>query len=372
MADTLNIGANIAARRKQKGLTQEELAVFLKVSVPAVSKWETGQSYPDITLLPVIAGFFDLSVDELIGYQPQADKAEIRAIYRQLQARFDTGDFNAALEELHQIERKYCSCWPLQMQLGALLVNQIQPTAHPEQTDALLHAGLKIFERIRQESPDLSLAHQAVFMQASCLLLQNQADAVIELLEGLNETQGARPELLLAQAYMLKGELNQARQLSQRHLLHMVSAMIQSCSALAAFYPEDPARSERLLQIALDVTDRFNLDATTPFSSVPLLLGLAQLYAAQGDKESALDYLEKYVRRAIMPETWEPKLQAHDIFDELQPWFDELALGAQAPRSHQVIASSLAEMVSANPAFTVLQGDPRFEAALAALQAAQL
>ena len=44
------IGAQIAALRRAKGLTQEQLAEMLGVSAPAVSKWETDSSYPDITL----------------------------------------------------------------------------------------------------------------------------------------------------------------------------------------------------------------------------------------------------------------------------------------------------------------------------------
>lgn len=67
----INVGINIAIKRKEKGITQEELANFIGVSKAAVSKWESNQSYPDITLLPIIATYFDVSVDELLGYHPQ-------------------------------------------------------------------------------------------------------------------------------------------------------------------------------------------------------------------------------------------------------------------------------------------------------------
>ena len=63
----IHIGTFIASKRKEKGLTQEELASYLGVSKPAVSKWESGQSYPDILMLPVLASFFNTSVDELLG-----------------------------------------------------------------------------------------------------------------------------------------------------------------------------------------------------------------------------------------------------------------------------------------------------------------
>lgn len=64
----INIGGIISSMRKEKALTQEQLSEVFGVSVAAVSKWETGTAYPDITLLPRIAEFFDISVDRLLGY----------------------------------------------------------------------------------------------------------------------------------------------------------------------------------------------------------------------------------------------------------------------------------------------------------------
>ena len=57
----------IRGKRLEKGLTQEQLAQAIQISPQSVSKWERGDGYPDITLLPRIANFFQISVDELIG-----------------------------------------------------------------------------------------------------------------------------------------------------------------------------------------------------------------------------------------------------------------------------------------------------------------
>lgn len=62
----MNIGKNIAALRKKKGITQEELANELGVSPQAVSKWENNSSCPDVSLLTNIADYFGITVDTLL------------------------------------------------------------------------------------------------------------------------------------------------------------------------------------------------------------------------------------------------------------------------------------------------------------------
>ena len=64
--DAKNIGATIAFLRKKRGMTQLELAQKLNVSSKAVSKWENGQGYPDITLFPLLSALFGVSLDFLM------------------------------------------------------------------------------------------------------------------------------------------------------------------------------------------------------------------------------------------------------------------------------------------------------------------
>lgn len=74
---TLYIGENIKQLRLQKELTQEKLAEFLGVTFQSVSRWERGESYPDITMLPVIARFFGVTVDSLLGANKARDEEKI-------------------------------------------------------------------------------------------------------------------------------------------------------------------------------------------------------------------------------------------------------------------------------------------------------
>lgn len=81
------IGENIKQLRKANNITQEQLAEALNITCAAVSKWERGDTYPDITLLQPLAYFFGVTLDELMGYQAskiQKDIDELIARYTEL------------------------------------------------------------------------------------------------------------------------------------------------------------------------------------------------------------------------------------------------------------------------------------------------
>lgn len=80
----INFSRNLLNLRKERKITQENLANYLGVTKAAVSKWELNQSYPDITLLPIIAGYFDISIDELLGYEPYMEDEEVKNFIKNL------------------------------------------------------------------------------------------------------------------------------------------------------------------------------------------------------------------------------------------------------------------------------------------------
>ncbi|MBO4893940.1 MAG: helix-turn-helix transcriptional regulator [Clostridia bacterium] len=63
----LLIGKKIKQMRRERDLTQEEVAAHLGISFQSISKWERGDGYPDITMLPALANYFKVSIDELLG-----------------------------------------------------------------------------------------------------------------------------------------------------------------------------------------------------------------------------------------------------------------------------------------------------------------
>ena len=80
--DQIKIGALLKTLRKEKGLTQEQLAEQLNVSGRTVSRWETGNNMPDISLLTEIAAFYDISIPELINGERKSEemKEEVKEV----------------------------------------------------------------------------------------------------------------------------------------------------------------------------------------------------------------------------------------------------------------------------------------------------
>ena len=68
----ISIGNTIKTLRKAKGVTQEEVARELGVSYQAVSKYENEVAQPDISLIPLLAQYFGVTIDELFGYKLDA------------------------------------------------------------------------------------------------------------------------------------------------------------------------------------------------------------------------------------------------------------------------------------------------------------
>ena len=75
----VNLGNKIRELRHRCNRTQEALAESLGVTAQAVSRWESGGCYPDMNLVPAIANYFGISIDELFGYENDRDR-KIRTI----------------------------------------------------------------------------------------------------------------------------------------------------------------------------------------------------------------------------------------------------------------------------------------------------
>lgn len=104
----MELGNNIKELRKQKGLRQEQLAEAMNVSPASVSKWETNQSYPELTLLAELADFFEVSMDTLIGHSLKADRME--ALIAEMMGEVDAQNEASAVSLCEKLLRNYPNC----------------------------------------------------------------------------------------------------------------------------------------------------------------------------------------------------------------------------------------------------------------------
>ncbi|MCL2170893.1 MAG: helix-turn-helix domain-containing protein [Defluviitaleaceae bacterium] len=96
----LFIAENLKALRKNRGWTQEEMAETIGVSPQSISKWERGDTHPDIALLPALANLFRVSIDAIIGMDKINETEARAAIFKAGQAHLRNGD-NAAAADIY-------------------------------------------------------------------------------------------------------------------------------------------------------------------------------------------------------------------------------------------------------------------------------
>lgn len=101
---TMTIGTKIRELRKRDSRTQEALAEALGITPQAISRWEAGGSYPDVELIPAIANFFHVSIDELFGYNDDREQ-KIQNIIEEADKVLKSTGFTLSIGSLSQ---KFC------------------------------------------------------------------------------------------------------------------------------------------------------------------------------------------------------------------------------------------------------------------------
>lgn len=126
--DSVKTGALVSALRREKGLTQRELASLLGVSDKAVSKWERGECFPDITLIPPLAAYLGVTADELLAGVRQDDPPREAAPEPLITRRAEAGIVPHLLDGARERFRRQCYGAFLLVALGFLLRYALTPS----------------------------------------------------------------------------------------------------------------------------------------------------------------------------------------------------------------------------------------------------
>ncbi len=176
----INIGKKIRELRKKKGITQETFASVLSVSPQAVSKWESGLTYPDMEMIPVIAGYFEVSLDILFDYDVREMKAKIQKITDEAGKYFfdDTLRYietiKAALQEYPDNEFLLCC-----------LLDAYEYALRDQEDTSHLDELIELSQKIITESTDFLRVCNAKDCQAAAYLKKGEYKKAKEVLETL-------------------------------------------------------------------------------------------------------------------------------------------------------------------------------------------
>lgn len=117
----MNINIIIKEKRKELSLTQEQLANQLGVSTPAVSKWESGSSYPDITILPNLAKILKTDINTLLSFKSDLSDEEIEKIIKDLYDFSFAHSLDETLGKAYEIISEYPNCHKLILNIALTL-----------------------------------------------------------------------------------------------------------------------------------------------------------------------------------------------------------------------------------------------------------
>ncbi|MGN0153216.1 MAG: helix-turn-helix domain-containing protein [Lachnospiraceae bacterium] len=351
----LRISENIMYLRKQKGITQDELASFLGVTKASVSKWENGQSMPDIILLPEIATYFDITVDELLGYEPQLSKEQIQKVYRELGENFAQLPFEEAFAKSEALVKKYYSCYLFLLQICVLWLNHYMLAEEKERQEEILDKLQKLCNHILENCTNAEICSDVLGVRASVDLLcgrpQEAIDGISNLLNPnrvLNQSEG-----LLIQAYLMNGDLEKADSFTQASMyLHLLMLVADSTYFLSMNMQEKAICDETITRVDTLITT-YCLDELNPNVVAGYQYQTAIYKIIVGEKEEAVRRLRKYAETVCLMMK-NGMLHGDAYFYKMDSWFEELDLGTQMPRSKKLVMQSARENLK-NPAFDGLR-----------------
>lgn len=345
----MNIGPIIMEKRKEKKVTQQELANFIGVSKASVSKWETSQTYPDITLLPLLAAYFDITIDSLLTYEPQLDNHEIQRIYARLKESLETKSPEDVLATIRSFVRRYYSCYPFVLQMGMFLLNHADLLPGEEKIKTYTKEAQDLFIHVRTQAKDPDLITQALKYEAYTALNLQEFDQVLSILG--DQVPVLFPiESLIAAAQQQKGESKQAVLTLQSAIYQYTTVFLSFLTNYLQLVIDDPDKFSETVSRGKSFEKLFNFQEMHPVALMNFQLSATFGYAQMEDETAALEMLQEFVE-VLQGTTFPVVLHGDDYFDQIDEWLEYLEIGNQLPRDSMKVKEGLLEMVINNPTF---------------------
>ncbi len=238
----MDIGNKIKELRKSRGITQEQLAISIGVSFQAVSKWENNIALPDITLAPVLASYFGVSIDELFGYNTERIRNEALSIAKQT-VKYRESNQNEGIKIIEEGLKEYPNN-------DILLENLLYLINYCNEPDKTIEIALKIIDITK----DNSIKYDALRFLAYAYKYKGDLDSARIALEQIPEIYFSR---LSEMAYILSGE--EKMNAAQKQKSVSLSSLIEMQTRIAECHIENRDMSSALKEYnrALELLELF-------------------------------------------------------------------------------------------------------------------
>ncbi|MGL6057677.1 MAG: helix-turn-helix domain-containing protein [Culicoidibacterales bacterium] len=358
----LQLHENLVKLRKIRGITQAQLAAFIGVTKASVSKWETGQSLPDILLLPQLAAYYAVSVDELLGYEPQLNKQQIQKLYHEFANDFASKPYEQVMEQSDELVKKYYACYPFLLQMALLWLNHVNLASTPQRQKQVFEEIRGLCQHIQRQTSELKTSQDAFMLESLIDLQLGENERVVERLEPFVDPYRLikTSEISLIQAYQQQGEMQKAQRLIQMNMFQHIILIVNN----ATFYLQIDSQNWRRCMETMTRIDQlitlYQLATLNPNSIASYQYQVALTAMMHNKPEVALARLHEYVQVVEQLVSNGAKLQGDSYFDTLDDWFQAADLGVKPVRNEKLIIASSLESLQ-HPLFATLQTTPEFQ-----------
>lgn len=304
----LKLGENLKKFRLQRELTQEQLADVLCVSAQAVSRWENGTTYPDITLLPTIASYFEITLDELMGMENWRSEEQLKKLLGQLE---ENGSKGLIYENILLL-RDAVKTYPTNYELQFRLVNQLAFCEYKdgrglseEEKISFNREAAEIGNRILSHCTDGAIINQTT--QQLCYIYSSlgEKEKAIEYAKKLPNI-GCTDTVVLGDLYEgeqqkthLKRAIKWYTNIFWCALINLADLGCRNETMSDAERIEIMKKALAILELVFDDGDYLNYSGTVSITH----RYIADLAMSEGDYELALSSLEKAAQFAVMSDT---------------------------------------------------------------------
>lgn len=212
-----NMAERIRDRRRERGYTQEKLARLIDLTPAAVSKWETGQAFPDISTLCPLAAALGMSVDELLGYNPEVSEEKAEELVAVARARVIEGDAQGAMEACDAVLRNHPTSVTVAFSCASALMEAAQSERDGEWARKALARSIDLFKRCMIEGSSEQREAAAFVLAGQYVLIGEHAKA-LDAAHSIHRPQ-ADPRIMEAAALAASGLCVEAEAVAREALL---------------------------------------------------------------------------------------------------------------------------------------------------------